>query len=186
VTDIEGGVEIRSGEAWSSVLDAAPFLQGHSDLFGCLFGVRNMARFRPLFADRGLPSDCSELLERQHDAVSTDSYGETWLTWDELMRVSWEEAAEDRDERVHEYLVREDGSEEFVTKWLDNPGHMRVVERLRSEDEFREGNRVYRRPILKRKAAIESSEFPVLMERMAALAQRWGPTNVRLVVWFFD
>ena len=69
-TDISGVVECRprwaregGGEAasWEAALDLFLLDVTRSyDAFGCLFGVRNHAGFRPFAADRGMPADASD------------------------------------------------------------------------------------------------------------------------------
>ena len=59
-TDIAGWIEVNVSPEdneglWLAIVDLGLLLERSYDLFGCLFGVRNYARFRPLFADRGLP-----------------------------------------------------------------------------------------------------------------------------------
>jgi hypothetical protein len=45
------------------------------DAFGCLFGVRTYANFRPLAADRGLPADASATVSGQFSQL-TERRGE--------------------------------------------------------------------------------------------------------------
>ena len=100
--DITGWVEFsdttpsrrHAGRAWwSPVLDAGFLLGRDYDLFGSLFGVRNGTDFAPVAADRGLPTDLSELARR--DAECEGYHSHTWVTWEELAAVDWDELALD-------------------------------------------------------------------------------------------
>ncbi|MGW0957703.1 hypothetical protein ACWD4K_01325 [Streptomyces gelaticus] len=95
-TDIYGGIEYRhpgvgtdyyEGEPWITAMDLWP-LYDQSDYaaFGCLFGVRNYAGFRPLAADRGLPPDLSSGRREQLRALvdAGDLTGATWVSWAEI------------------------------------------------------------------------------------------------------
>ncbi|MEV7233076.1 hypothetical protein AB0N06_03510 [Streptomyces sp. NPDC051020] len=58
-TDIVDFIECRAswyekGKPWSAAVDLL-YMGRSYDAFGCLFGVRNRAGFRPLAAGRGLP-----------------------------------------------------------------------------------------------------------------------------------
>jgi hypothetical protein len=95
-TDIHGGIEYRhpgvgtdhyEGEPWIAALDLWPLYdQTDYAAFGCLFGVRNDAGFRPLAAGRGLPPDLSSGLRADlENWVATGSLtGASWVTWAEL------------------------------------------------------------------------------------------------------
>jgi hypothetical protein len=64
-TDISGFLEYRAPQddqepTWYTAHDLSSLYGGrHYDAFGCLFGVRNYANFRPLAACRGLPASIS-------------------------------------------------------------------------------------------------------------------------------
>ena len=98
--DITGWVEFSNttwrhrqveGARWLPVLDAGFLLGRNYDLFGSLFGVRNATDFAPVAADRGLPTDLSELTRR--DAEYEAYHSHTWVTWEELAAVDWDELA---------------------------------------------------------------------------------------------
>ena len=86
--DIHGYVEIRPypdiGGRWNAVVDAGMLLPRDYDMFGCLFGVRNLATFEPLFPFRGLPEDTDRheqlRLDKEPDCHSTSwaTLAETW------------------------------------------------------------------------------------------------------------
>lgn len=114
-TEISGFVECRASHlheegrvsAWRVAIDLFLLnITRNYDAFGCLFGVRNYADFRPLAADRGLPADASETVRAELDKLAQwpeQAYGTTWITWAELKAVDWDEPAEKTDSRLHEY-----------------------------------------------------------------------------------
>lgn len=120
-TDISGFVECRAWRAdegerdlvWRAAADL--FLLNDTrnyDAFGCLFGVRNFANFRPLAAERGRPVDASEEVRAELDRLAPwpdQAYGTTWITWAELEAVDWDEPAERPDSRIHQYRQTPDG-----------------------------------------------------------------------------
>ncbi|WP_073815562.1 hypothetical protein [Kitasatospora sp. CB01950] len=95
-TGIFGGIEHRhpgvdaghldadDAEPWVKAVDLWP-LYDQSDYaaFGCLFGVRNDAGFRPLAARRGLPDDVSSVLRAELKGCE----GASWVGWAELARL---------------------------------------------------------------------------------------------------
>ena len=106
---ISGWVEVRCLPAgyrpwhpappWTAVITVGGILDQNSDMFGSLFGVRNVSRFRPLAPDRGFPSDPSpELAEDMAQLRPFLSSGEighpSWLSWTEIDRIDWDEPAE--------------------------------------------------------------------------------------------
>src|SRR5437870_9162928 len=85
-------------------------------MFGCLFGVMNFANFRPIAPERGIPSDTSE--EVSHDVLKFGEWARfpTWITWDEIKAIDWNEMGIKCDRRVHKYLKQGDGQLPFVSK----------------------------------------------------------------------
>ncbi|AUX48455.1 uncharacterized protein SOCE26_099900 [Sorangium cellulosum] len=184
MAQIYGAVEFRIRDEWYDVIYISSLLLQHCDLNGCLFGVDNYAGFVPLFANRGIPADCSENMRQKMDVYLDDESWPSWVLYSELIRVDWDECALSRDCRISEYVVCADGKENFVTKWLNKLGCDWVRQVLETEQEARSGDRVFRRPVLRRADAIADTEFGLLMKLMACLADRFGADGVRLVVWF--
>ncbi|KYG10328.1 hypothetical protein BE21_12670 [Sorangium cellulosum] len=184
MAQIYGAVEFQIESEWYDVVNISSLLLQHYDLNGCLFGVDNYAEFVPLFANRGVPTDCSANLMQKISSYSDDDSWPSWVLYSELICVNWEECALSRDYRISEYVVNDDGSEIFVTKWINKIGYDWVREALESQQETRSGHRVFRRPVLRRADAIDGTNFDLLMKLMACLAERFGDDGVRLVVWF--
>ncbi|MFD7684295.1 hypothetical protein [Streptomyces sp. NPDC060187] len=118
-TDIHGGIEFRhpgtgtdhyDGEPWVAAMDLWPLYDETSyTAFGCLFGVRNKAGFRPLAPGRGLPVDLSSGMRAQLGTGAEEDglHGASWVSWAELAVIDLSEAAErvewTSDERAHPY-----------------------------------------------------------------------------------
>ncbi|WP_297153093.1 hypothetical protein [Thermogemmatispora sp.] len=86
------------------------------DAFGCLFGVKNYANFRPVAQGRGLPEDVSPEVQAEYERWGDGAFGTSWITWAEIKAIDWEEPAELPDARIHRYLRAEDGSLIFEGK----------------------------------------------------------------------
>lgn len=179
-----GVVEFRIVDEWYDVINVSSLILQSYDLNGCLFGVDNYAEFSPLFANRGIPVDCGANLANRISGCLDDEDHPSWVLYTELACVDWNECALSRDYRISEYSVRADGGDVFVTKWINKMGYDWVRQALENEQEVRDGDRVFRRPVLRRVDAISGTDFDLLMRLMACLADRFGDSGVRLVVWF--
>lgn len=184
MSSMYGSVEVRWADEWSECVDIASLLLTHLDLSGCLFGVDNLAGFRPLFAGRGLPSDVAFTLGSKVNR-GDGLLDASWVLWSELRQVDWNERAETFDARVSEIAESENG-DVVITKWLTKPELAWIKESLERnpEKEVRIGERRFRRLILRRRDALEGTEFPLLMRLMECLAERFGGEGVRLTVYF--
>ena len=94
---IHGSVEIRNtcldkdrdGKDWWAVINAGILLDQSYAMYGSLFGIRNTTTFVPAAPSRGLPEDISE--EVKGDAVGEGFHSYTWITWEELQAIDWDE-----------------------------------------------------------------------------------------------
>lgn len=177
-------VEVFQIDEWYELIDAGALLLRHSDLSGCLFGVDNYAGYKPLFADRGVPEDISVNFAERYESIREHTFGQSFALYEEIAAIDWDEPAERRDERVHEFILSSDGREALVTKWLHKPGCEGVRAELGDAGEVVRGDRVFRRPVIRRRDALSDTEFPTIIKLMAVLADRFGPRSVRLVVYF--
>ncbi|MEV7535164.1 hypothetical protein ACIQNV_22380 [Streptomyces hydrogenans] len=201
VTDINGFLEYRAsrdgrGPAWYTAQDLGTLYDGCSyDAFGCLFGVRNYANFRPLAADRGLPADVSASTIEWYDEGGF--HDASWITWAEVKEVDWEERAERPDSRPHQYRrtpegLRFTGRSSWIRAFADavGPGPAQVrldpgESRERPEgSEWLIGDTLYRPVTLRRRDAVRETEWRPVWHAMETLAARHGDAHVRLVVWF--
>lgn len=197
-TDIRGWIDFRytsDDEDWISLAVLEPFLGGY-DAFGCLFGVRNYARFTPIAAARGLPSDATAIERSEWEAeratAGVEAYGATWVLAEELATIDWDELAEGPDERVHHYRRDADGALRYVTK----SGQLRDLNGLAESvgglyrgypegTEWVVGEHVYRIETVRRREALDKF-LELGLHITADLAAQFGGRNVRWVAWFDD
>jgi hypothetical protein len=156
------------------------------DSFGCFFGVRNYAKFRPLAPGRGLPADVSLEVKQDAERFGTYAFGHTWMTWDELKQIDWDEESEHVDERVHKYRRNQQGElvktskAVYESEFAERVGYDQCIDD--QEQEWDLGEVVYRRERMKRKEM--KANWEVLFHFLEILAARFGDDHVRLVVWF--
>lgn len=204
-TAIHGGIEYRhpgvgtdfhEGEPWAAAMDLWP-LYDQSDYaaFGCLFGVRNDAGYRPLAADRGLPADLSGRLSADlRDAVAEGSLtGATWISWAEVAGLDPARAPEDCEGRLtwfaqappsthHQRLVPAEWPPEVVAAVGPRPAGLGESEPV---TEWVSGGLRCRYESLAAGAVLGAgTHWPYVFGVMKALADRFGADGVRLVVAF--
>jgi len=162
-------------------------------MFGCLFGIRNHGHFRPIAPLRGIPIDVSDELRGDlkvlADAAWRDEcYAYTWITWEEIKHIDWEEEAEEFDERAHVYERAEDGELVWHRKGVvPNELPPQAWEVLRTGKVWEQGDEVFKLAKMKRKEVFDASDdWELLFELMEVLAKRYGDPHVRLVIWFND
>src|SRR5579862_3951621 len=98
-TNIYGWVEVRSlyveEPLWMAVLQIWPLLERNYLMFGSLFGVRNLAGFRPVAPERGIPADASTEVKQEFTADQAEypaqSHWPSWISWQEIKAIDWEE-----------------------------------------------------------------------------------------------
>lgn len=157
---VEAKLSNTGFEDWYRVIDSTVLVSNPYELMGCLFGVKNFALFDPLFADRGLPEECSE--EVVQEATSADYYKHhSWCSYSELQQVDLEESALAADLRV-----------------LKTVNGISVKAPAANEGEQAEAT------VMSRGEALANTGFEVLMELMGVLAKRYGNDGVRWVVYF--
>ncbi|MET9735308.1 hypothetical protein ABZZ79_33165 [Streptomyces sp. NPDC006458] len=135
-TDISGRVECRTGggaweypdDEWDCAisLDLLFLARDHAS-FGCLFGVREVYDFEPLFPDRGMPEDAATPTRAAVDAWRSAS----WFTWAELRSVDWDVRSEDEDALTRREVVLEKDA------WLPVWAVMRTLAGLYGDDNVR-------------------------------------------------
>lgn len=115
--DIHGFIECRGtygtldeeDSSWHAAIDLDLLYGGRSyDAFGCLFGVRNYAGFRPLAEGRGLPSDVTAEVRHAYEGAPDLFHSASWIGWEELGAADWDETAviPDAGVRGHRYSER--------------------------------------------------------------------------------
>ena len=197
---IEAGLRHREGGVRWTVIEELSVI-GHYDMFGCLFGVKNYANFRPVAPDRGIPEDVSGEVKRRVAEIltwaepdSADFHSATWISWAEIKAIDWREEGLEADSRLHRYQRTEDGTLVYEGKsaWsgeLAEAMGMDLTEAilyklvLPDGFEFELGERVYRAEKLQRKDVL-NPEWMDVFKNMESLAAKYGDELVRLVVWF--
>nr|BBH93794.1 hypothetical protein KTA_19930 [Thermogemmatispora argillosa] len=199
--DISGWIEcrrsfLREGETtpWQPAIRLGFLFHDRSyDAFGCLFGVRNYANFRPVAEERGLPEDVSPAVREEYERWGEGVFGAGWITWAEIKAIDWEEPAELPDARIHRYRRAEDGSLIYEGKAAWDRDFAQAVDHSLIEgifgtrtwpegQEWEINGKVYRSVRLRRKDARPSWE--VTFAVMEALARNYGDDGVRMIVWF--
>jgi hypothetical protein len=181
-SQINGALQCGIGDEWYNVVEIGVLLLANADVNDCLFGVDNHAGFVPLFPDRGLPPGTVNDLGIDDDQV----FGASFASFEELSAIDWDELATTNDGRIHEWRIDGAGTEVWQTKFLDQAGLEAVREKLAREPDatVRQGDAVYRRPVIRRRDAIDGTNFHLLMDLLGCLAGRFGRENARLVAWF--
>lgn len=199
-TDIGGFVEVRPGwgeprtSAWEYVADLDHLYTSRDyDLFGCLFGVRNFAGFRPVASGRGVPTDLSRRGTEEWRTWAGSSHDPSWVTWAELAAIDLDEPAERADQRVHTYRLTPEGrvyesKAGFSRRVADAIAASGMTPAAEGEPwpvgtEWADGEYVHRVELLRRRDVLPGS-MGALWQILGALGELHGAANVRLVVWF--
>lgn len=206
-TDIAGIIEVRpwpdlpEGVPWEPAirLDLLNVTRDY-DAFGCLFGVRNYAGFRPLAAGRGLPEDASEPTRQafaRTDQGSGIGQQPSWISWSEITAIDWDEPALRPDEGLHEYARDQDGQWRLRAKALHSQHSLEALglpsppvgvdaSEWPATGSWTIGERQFRVGRLTRRDAIRpDGPWQPVWQTMRLLAGLHGGF-CRLVVWFED
>lgn len=204
-TDIHGGIEFRhpgagtdyyDDEPWVMAMDLWP-LYDESDYaaFGCLFGVRNYAGFRPVAAGRGLPPDVSSGLRGRLRPLldAGDLDGATWVSWAQIAEIDPASAPDHFTGRLtwsvlscpavlRQLLVPEQWPAEVVDAVGEPP---RGFDRSADLTEWAVRDlRCRYEPLTAGSVLGDRTQWPHVFAVMKALADRFGEDGVRLVVAF--
>lgn len=188
-TDIHGWVEVKpwwSGD-WYGVIKIDRVIDRVYDMFGCLFGVRNYANFKPIAANRELPINIAK--ETQNELKKWDAsyiHSHSRISWSEVKEIEWDEEGEALDERVHCYIRDGNGDLIYESKFGDSSKlTTEMWAALRAGETLEMGEAIYRLEKITRREVLNSSgSWEILFKLMENLASLSGEENVRLVVWF--
>lgn len=200
-TDIYGVIECRPQfglavlRAWAYAMDLGLiYMTRNYDAFGCLFGVMNLAGFDPVAAGRGLPADANPRTRDGAAGLIPPFFGMTWIGWDEIEAIDWDQPAARPDARLYEYRRDHSGSWRFVSKGATSESFAAQLARTAGPatdgtwpagTEWLIGDKLHRSEVLSRTGAISpGSDWDRVWAVMSALASAHGAGNVRLVVWF--
>jgi len=190
--DLHGYVEVQThGDEghWYAAVCVEGVTGRSYDSFGCLFGVRNSAQFKPVADHRGLPDDLSLTAKVDHGECS-DYHSESYLSFDEIQAIDWSEPARTNDSRIS--VVDAEGNTQL------KGGYVAGIHETLSDDELaraRDGDRIQlpdtdgdvryaTHKTLTRKEALSGAWWWLLHDQMDLLADRYGSEHVRIVVWF--
>jgi hypothetical protein len=94
--DIHDFIEVRQDGEWK-YRSPGPFQEGRScALFGWLADVRNYSAVPPLDQPRGLPSDLSGEVAKEHEEWGPDAHSASWLMLSQLASFDFDALVEDR------------------------------------------------------------------------------------------
>ena len=180
--DIYAFVEVKRGDRWDDFLKV--YLFRDYDMFCALFGVRCFLDVEePLFPRRGFPEDADVFAEVTYK--DSGGHSATWVTFREFKKAKDLNVKVD-DLRVHIYK-REGNKWIYEGKAAGIFSRGKSITRAAIEDTRAyydpEGDKLY---IVEREEVALTPEWEDLYAVMAALADRYGEDNVRLVVWFSD
>jgi len=193
--DIHGAIETRPhGSNWYQTGSLVGLVGRSYDTFGMLWGVRNSAAFAPSFDNRGFPDNLSRRVRKRIDEWggmdnlgNIDFHSASYATVEELQNVDWSEQAEGRDSR---YSVLDENKEPTGTKFGWAAGWAEIINE--HEEELANGKAIpnesgehyIKRMKLTRRRALSGSWDWLIFELLETYADKFGPENVRLVVWF--
>jgi hypothetical protein len=207
-TDIEGWVEVIHRHAyakdfWMPLIRIGPLVDRNSGMFNSLFWPSDGTGFRPIAPERGIPADASEHVKSEfatnHSAAPEDIWGPSWITWQEIKAIDWEESTQQG--RLWGYHYRKDANGEYrlVSPFSRSADELsRVAEHLSTSTEEllagwgegtqrEKGDSLYRVEKIRRRHCLEGGlgrGWQTLFRLLEVLEERYGAEGIRLVVWF--
>jgi len=184
--DIHGWVEVRhtyegagpgTVSEWLGVIKMTELVGRSYDMFASLFGGQpSYIDFVPVAPQRGMPADISEEAV-QYYLEWQGLCDETWITWNEVAVINWDDEALDR--RPHEYV------QDSAGKWtLDRTkSHADKGIEIVDGNSWQAGDRLYKIVRVSRRDSLDTG-WQMVFRLMGVLAEKYGGDNVRLVVWF--
>ncbi|SRR5579885_2843409 len=161
-------------------------------MFGSLFGVRNFAHFRPIAPERDFPEDASELVKEDFAASSEDNFSPTWITWNEIKAINWEEAVEVEPYQMRYFIKLKDGRMSWAQTTYPRA---HLAQKLGLSEAALDsawkhgqvfeidGKRYEAVKFIKRKDSLTKG-WQTLFKLMEVLAEEYGADGVRLIAWF--
>ncbi|KAB8184590.1 MULTISPECIES: hypothetical protein [Microbispora] len=204
-TDIYGFIEMRhphadedwyEGDAWSVSLPLYP-LYGVNDYasLGCLFGIRNRLDWAPVAAGRGLPADVSGPVRTHYEncaRLDAAIHGSTWVSWAELRDLDMTvrpaargvlDVHSEGGYSITRYRIDDRWPDEVVERYGMPPLGTSPVGAPAGRWEI-SGQTLEYGPVTRLDVLGPGTGWEHVFAVMRALAQRFGPEGVRLVVWF--
>lgn len=201
--DIYGWVEVQHTRydeysQWRGVIQLSSLVERNYGVFGALFGVVNNDEFSPAFAGRGLPDALSNET-RSAVLIDTVTPDATWVLWSELERFDWSMRGQETVSRgwlpeAEWGRVRADPAYEIIEEQpalirrqrKDDPdGEIETltIEDLNSQDPNARERYICRETRWKLEDLVRGG-WQTLFDILPLLANLFGSSSVRLVVWF--
>jgi hypothetical protein len=186
-TSIRGWIEIYlpTISEWAAITDISLLVEQSYNAYGCLFGVRNHSDFVPIAAERGVPSDASDVVKKE--TANLEYYNsQSWIRYSEIEAINWEESVVDAYVHVYKKLENGDYATSYSAGYVPNTPLNRQVGDIWHVN----GNdaKIYKNGELHKIERINRGDalraFQVVFDMMAILAKQNRSENVRLVVWF--
>ncbi|MGW2084558.1 hypothetical protein [Streptomyces sp. NPDC001880] len=203
-TDIRGFIECRleyreceRGSFWHAAVDLEHLkVPRNYDAFGCLFDVRGNEQFAPVVPVRGLPADASSRVREGHETTAGRSA--TWVSWEEIKRIDWDEESARPDVYIREYRRDPQGEWRLLRRHYQAPQEFidlcgqpariaaRASEHFPEGSQWVDGDQMFRVERLTRRDAVPDDQWGPTWSVMGSLADLHGSDGVRLTVWFDD
>lgn len=147
-------------------------------MFGLLFGVRNLAQFEPIAAERGVPDDdWNHYNDIDEDDFIEGCHSHSYILASEISSIDWEQESSDYFDGT---FVYEDGKEE----WIVGYAYSSNKPNCKNGEEIRIGNKIYRSIKMKQKDAL-SEEWKIVFDMIKLLSDYHGEDSVRMIVGFW-
>jgi hypothetical protein len=114
------------------------------------------------------------LLEWENDAVYP-----TWITWNEIQAINWDEESIQPDQRVHQYEQNAQGDWILRRKSALPVG----AANLNVENSWEQNGILYKVKKIRRRDSL-SSDWELVFKVMEFLANDFTHSDVRLIIWF--
>lgn len=192
-TDIHGVIEVKPHwtDRWRPVGRIDNLVSRNYDMFSSLFGVRGHAGFEAMWPDRGLPNNAGWKTERMLDDEEVKLYchSEAYFTLEEMNGIDWDETSPELDSRIS--VLDDDGNYKMKA------GYMPVFDEFTDEqwETLNRGDRLewvrqdgvtqyFVRQQMTRHDAMSDSWEWFIFTYLPTFGERFGPENVRVLVWF--
>ncbi|MFB1064931.1 hypothetical protein [Natrinema sp. H-ect4] len=193
--DIHGLIEVdwyatfpgeKEENDWRTAVDNLGYLVGRSyDSFGCLFGVRNYVGMEPVAEGKGVPDSLSSRAEERVDDNRDWCHSFSYVTYEELQKVDWEEEGRRDDSRIRKYVDGDLVGKASIWGNLSTEQAEQIREGENLKEQQDDGTIVeYKVEREKRRDCLSGAWEWLIFELMDILAEKFGSENVRLVVWF--
>jgi hypothetical protein len=185
-------------DPWVGVASLGYVLADGTVAYAAVFPLIAAAEFVPIVPERGLPPALSEEVRKASERArdyADGFFGATWATWQELKGMDWDEESPSLFGPVFQHTRLPDGSltDGKAAAWDYNTNRWFAFETEQGaaeapwlrvkEEEWEADGHVYRLRHLRR-ADVLGKNWQAVFTMMGALAELYGESGIRLVVWF--